>query len=1506
MIVQNVRFSLRARSFIYIGILLLLLIASYSTGKRYAFTEKQRYDGWFNNLAHPDWGTVDSHMTRKTQPSYTDGVYMMTGMNRPSPRTLSTLFMKGEDGLSSIKNRTALLAFFGQVVSSEIVMGSEKGCPIEVHNIEIEKCDEMYDPDCEGGKSIPFHRAGYDRKTGQSPNNPRQQINRVTSWIDGSFIYSTSEAWVNAMRSFVNGTLLTDKTGKLPIRNTMRVPLFNNPVPHALRTLSPERLFLLGDPRSNQNPALLAFGILWFRWHNVVAKRVQEKHPDWPDEEVFQKARRFVIATLQNIIAYEYIPAFLGENLPDYSGYKVDVHPGISHVFQTAAFRFGHTLIPPGIYRRDGQCNFRKTPSGSPALRLCSHWWDSSDVISDNTVEEMMLGMASQLAEREDAILCSDVRDKLFGPNEFSRRDLAALNVMRGRDNGVADYNTIRSYFHLPRIKKMEDINPGLFEKHPQLAIKLNEAYGNVNNIDLYIGGMLESKDGPGELFTTIMMDQFTRLRDADRFWFENDENGVFTKEEIDDIRTITMWDIIVNSSDTSPDSIQKEVFFWTEGDPCPQPMQLNATSMEPCKYLTGYDYFEGSELVYLYACIFLGVVPLVCAGAGYCVVKVQEERKRQFRMKQEELKSGTKVSGVVDKMSVREWLHANHKRYVKVKLSPGAILHTVDRKGEKLRSVDFSNYETITVEESQNMNRGKKKRPLVLIHVPKDHDLVLEFDSVTERRKFINKIEAFLNSHKKHLIIIQAPRELLLAKAETRERRQKRLEHFFREAYALTFGLKPGERRSDDEAGEVVMRTSLSRAEFASALGMKPHDVFVRMMFNIVDKDGDGKISFQEFLDTVVLFSRGKTEDKLRIIFDMCDNDRNGVIDKGELSEMLRSLVEIARTTSLSDAHVTELIDGMFQDAGLENKDFLTYSDFKLMMKEYKRDFVAIGLDCKGAKQNFLDTSTNVARMTSFHVEPMGEEDKGWLPRRIDCVITYLEENRQNIFYLFLFYVITVALFVERFIHYSFLAEHTDLRHIMGVGIAITRGSAASLSFCYCLLLITMSRNLLTKLKEFSIQQYIPLDSHIQFHKLVACTALFFSLVHTIGHLVNFYHLSCQPLEHLHCLTSEIHFPSDCKPGITFWLFQTITGITGVLLFVVMVIIFVFAHPIIRKKAYRFFWMTHGFYVVLYALMLIHGLARITGAPRFWFYFIGPGIVFLLDQVVSLRTKYMALDILETELLPSDVIRVKFYRPPNFKYLSGQWVRLACTAFRQNEFHSFTLTSAPHENFLSCHIKAQGPWTWKLRNYFDPVNFIAQEEQAKIRLEGPFGGGNQDWYKFEVAVMVGGGIGVTPYASILNDLVFGTSTNRYSGVSCKKVYFLWICPSHRHFEWFIDVLRDVEKKDVTNVLEIHIFITQFFHKFDLRTTMLYICENHFQRLSKMSMFTGLKAVNHFGRPDMSSFLRFVQKKHSYVSKIGVFSCGPRPLTKSIMSACEEVNKGRSLPYFIHHFENFG
>lgn len=142
-------------------------------------------------------------------------------------------------------------------------------------------------------------------------------------------------------------------------------------------------------------------------------------------------------------------------------------------------------------------------------------------------VDELVMGMCSQIAEREDPFLCSDISDNLFGPMEFSRRDLGALNIMRGRDDGLPDYNTARAYFNLPKRTSWREINPELFDRSPGLEDALKSAYSNrLDNIDPYVGGMLESDGRPGELFKAIILDQFERLRDSDRFWFENEHNG--------------------------------------------------------------------------------------------------------------------------------------------------------------------------------------------------------------------------------------------------------------------------------------------------------------------------------------------------------------------------------------------------------------------------------------------------------------------------------------------------------------------------------------------------------------------------------------------------------------------------------------------------------------------------------------------------------------------------------------------------------------------------------------------------------------------------------------------------------------------------------------------------------------------------------------------------------------------------------------------------------------------
>ena len=109
--------------------------------------------------------------------------------------------------------------------------------------------------------------------------------------------------------------------------------------------------------------------------------------------------------------------------------------------------------------------------------------------------------------------------------------------------------------------------------------------------------------------------------------------------------------------------------------------------------------------------------------------------------------------------------------------------------------------------------------------------------------------------------------------------------------------------------------------------------------------------------------------------------------------------------------------------------------------------------------------------------------------------------------------------------------------------------------------------------------------------------------------------------------------------------IWSTFLGTTGICLYITVVIIFVFAHPIVRSRAFKYFWLSHQAYVFLYVFSVLHGLARLTAPPRFWTFFIGPGLIFLIDKIATMRRKYMKLDILETELLPSDVLKVKFYR---------------------------------------------------------------------------------------------------------------------------------------------------------------------------------------------------------------------------------------------------------------------
>lgn len=137
----------------------------------------------------------------------------------------------------------------GQQVVEEILDAQRPGCPPEYFNIDIPRGHYLYDQDGRGDRYIPFLRSRYDKNTGQSPNNVRQQLNEITPWLDGGLTYGITKAWADALRSFTNGELLCragdpqNHRCPLPARNTIGLPIVNPPPPADHQLKSARRFF---------------------------------------------------------------------------------------------------------------------------------------------------------------------------------------------------------------------------------------------------------------------------------------------------------------------------------------------------------------------------------------------------------------------------------------------------------------------------------------------------------------------------------------------------------------------------------------------------------------------------------------------------------------------------------------------------------------------------------------------------------------------------------------------------------------------------------------------------------------------------------------------------------------------------------------------------------------------------------------------------------------------------------------------------------------------------------------------------------------------------------------------------------------------------------------------------------------------------------------------------------------------------------------------------------------
>jgi peroxidase len=502
-------------------------------------------DGTGNNLDHPTWGAAGTSLMHIAPVAYNDKISTLAGAGRPSARGISNSLSDQTSETKSDRMLSDYVYAWGQFIDHDLDLTPDGSA--EQQPIHVPMGDSSFDPDSTGTATIPFGRSIFTKGTGTSTSNPRLHPNTITSYLDGSMIYGSGTKRAAALRTFKKGLLKTSSEN-LPPYNT--AGFANDNDTHALPDKS---LFLTGDVRANENIDLSSLHTLFIREHNRLAGIFAAKHSTWKDEKIFQHARQIVIAEIQHITYDQFIPALLGSNsLPAYTGYNPKTKPAISAEFSIAAFRVGHTLL-----NRDVQF-FNDDGSFAAENLIFLLAFDQPDLLKGGGVDTILKYLADDPAQEIDLKIEDAFRNLLFGQPGDGGTDLMSLDIQRGRDMGLNDYNTTRQKYGLPKLTSFSQITTDVAVQN-----ELQSLYQNVNNIDLIVGGLAEDHQAGasvGPTFDRIMTDQFRRTREGDRLWFEN----TFTGDDLAALQNTSLSDII--HLNTTMGNLQQNPFIFFPG----------------------------------------------------------------------------------------------------------------------------------------------------------------------------------------------------------------------------------------------------------------------------------------------------------------------------------------------------------------------------------------------------------------------------------------------------------------------------------------------------------------------------------------------------------------------------------------------------------------------------------------------------------------------------------------------------------------------------------------------------------------------------------------------------------------------------------------------------------------------------------------------------------------------------------------------------------------------------
>ncbi|KAF9626661.1 hypothetical protein IFM89_038495 [Coptis chinensis] len=481
----------------------------------------------------------------------------------------------------------------------------------------------------------------------------------------------------------------------------------------------------------------------------------------------------------------------------------------------------------------------------------------------------------------------------------------------------------------------------------------------------------------------------------------------------------------------------------------------------------------------------------------------------------------------------------------------------------------------------------------------------------------------------------------------------------------------------------------------------------------------------------------------------------------------------------------------------------------------------------------------------------------------------------------------------------------------VMGYCLCTAKGAAETLKFNMALILLPVCRNTITWLrKNRSLNSIIPFNDNINFHKLIAAVIVIGVILHGGTHLACDFPRIAGCSHSIFRTTIGADFQNHQPSYIE--ILATIEAATGITMVLLMAIAFCLATrlprrspsslpwpPLQRLTGFNTFWYSHHLFIFVYALLIVHSmflfLTKDVTEKTTWMYIAIPVLLYASERVVRvLRSGLYNVNIIKATTFPGKVLSLKLSKPAGFR-------------------HPFSLTSAPEDDHLGVHIRTLGDWSYRIYSLFQEALLSGSTKLPKISIDGPYGAASQDHVKYDIVMLIGLGIGATPFISILRDIVHGLhktlidhindeESNITKGPS--KAYLYWVTREQSSFEWFQDVMKELSDTNRRQtVIEMHNFLTSVYQDGDTRSALITAIQALQHAKSGTDIISRTAVRTHFSRPNWLKIFSKLASRHAG-AKIGVFYCGPSHLAKELEKLCTE-NTTKTSTRFVFHKENY-